>query len=253
MRTGESANESERVERFLGAYNTLDAHLQNLFSLRERDGATGHQSFRSLVDWLSRREPWWPHAETLRLSANLRNILVHETYAPQQYPCVPSWKLVEEIERVRDELLHPERALPRFERRVELLQGGDSLRRALQVMHERGFGVLPVYETKQFRGVFSETLLARWLAAQSASNCVDLDNARVREVLKFAAGSQKQSRRRVFQWMDAQSSVQEIAHQFHQNTWLETVLISKDGHDNQPLQGIVTRADVWRWEWDHHN
>ena len=32
-------NETTRVERFLGAYNALDAHLQSVFAAREREGA----------------------------------------------------------------------------------------------------------------------------------------------------------------------------------------------------------------------
>jgi predicted transcriptional regulator len=229
------------VERFLSAYNALDAWLQAEWA-RQR-GEEARQSFRSLVDWWAKSHPWWGDAEALRSHAALRNILVHETLAPREYPCVPSPATVEHIEAVREALLHPERAVPRFEKNVQVLGWGDLLHRALRVMHERGFGQLPVYEGARFRGVLSEGIVARWIAAQASSRQeIDVASVQVREVLEWAL--RNLSRRRAFLWADSGRSVQEIAFLFHENTYLEAVLVSRNGRDDEKLLGLVTRADI---------
>jgi CBS domain-containing protein len=269
--------ELERVERFLAAFNAIEGHLQVLFAQSapapRRDGRAGRaggpmhegesvlpepsesrQSFRSLLDWFAKRNAWWPHAEAMRAFIHLRNLLVHEKIAPWEYPCVPSEDSASRIESIRDGLLFPERALPRWKKGVVSLGQDDKLRHALRVMDESGFGVFPVYEGKHFRGVLSENSLARWLAGASTqadkSGSLNLDSVRVGDVLQSAQAHSRRSERERFAWADARTSTAEIAHLFHANTFLEAVLISAHGRDEEELEGIVTRADVLSWEGD---
>jgi predicted transcriptional regulator len=228
--------ELDSVERFLAAYNALDAYFQSTL------GTTSHQSFRSLVDLYAKRNAWWDDAETLRSFANLRNVLVHEHTEPYEYVCVPSPQTVERIEAIRDRLLHPETALPRFQRAVHTLDAHDTLSEALRLIHQQGYSQFPVYEGERFSGVLTENSITRWLAARMHSNTPDFGKIALAEVLRFSR------KRPNFQFVGREARIEEISFQFHQNTWLEVVLVTQHGHEHEKLLGIVTRGDIWRFE-----
>jgi hypothetical protein len=48
--------------------------------------------------------------------------------------------------------------------------------------------------------------------------------------------------------MAGNAPVEEIVFLFHENMYLEAVLITPHGHEHEPLSGIVTRGDAMRWE-----
>ncbi len=229
--------ELNSVERFLAAYNALDAFFQSTL------GTTSHQSFRSLVDAYARRHSWWGDAETLRSFINLRNLLVHEHTEPYAYLCVPSPATVERIEAIRDRLLHPETALPRFQRAVLTLNAQETLGQALRLIHQQGYSQFPVYDGARFCGVLTENSITRWLAAQMQEAAPpDLSKVVVSEVLRFSR------KRPNFQFVARDARIEEISFQFHQNTWLEVVLVTEHGHEREKLLGIVTRGDIWQFE-----
>ena len=226
----QTSPELDRIERFIAAYNSIDDFLQAQIG-------TG-QTFRSAVDWFAKRNGWWRDAETLRVFATLRNFLIHEKTRPYDYPCAPSQGAVEEIEAIRDHLLNPRRALPVFAREVVTLKPQTEVRHALQLIAEREHGRFPIYEGRQFRGLLTEAGLARWVAAQVAENR-DLDwSTPISEVLP------RETKRRNFRFVSPRELAEQIAWAFHENTFLEAVLISDNGQEDGNLRGIVTRRDV---------
>lgn len=227
------------IERFIAAYNALDAHLQSTLA----PSGSGHQSFRGLVDHFAKRNAWFRDAEALRTYAQVRNVLVHEKVEAYEYVCVPTPAVVERIEAIRDRLLHPQIAA-RFERPVEVLAPDAKVSTALRLIREKKFSQFPVYDENQFRGVLTENSITRWLAEQVYLHTptVHLENASVGEVLKFAPP------RPNFAFVTREAGMAEIAHLFHENTWLEVVLVTSRGGHNEPLRGILTRGDISRFE-----
>jgi predicted transcriptional regulator len=238
-----SPHELNLIERFIAAYNALDSFLQSTL------GAGSHQSFRSLVDAYAKRHSWWGDAEALRAFANLRNILVHERTTPYEYICAPSLATVERIETIRDRLLHPEKALPRFERHVQTLRPDEPLNRALKLIRQHSFSQFPVYDGARFCGVLTENSITRWLAVavQNNGQNLELDAVTVREVLRYGG------KRPNFQFVARDTNVEAITFVFHQNTWLEAVLVTEHGHQNERLLGIVTRGDIWKIEGENQS
>lgn len=243
--------ELDLIERFLTAYNAIDSHLQHWSN---RDSPS---SFRSLVDLYAKKNRAWKDAELLRTVAGLRNLLVHEKVDPYKYPCVPTAELVEDLEAARDRLLHPARA-DRFARKVVTVQANDSLARVLKMIHELKITHFPVYDgdpeysqpqaQRRFVGVLTENGITRWLAEQISHNesLIELRDEPVREVL--AREESAKGTRKNYEFAPRHARVEDLVQRFHDNTYLEAVLITHSGDDKEDLQGIVTRWDVLNLE-----
>ena len=219
-----------RIERFIAAYNAIDDHLQ---------GQLPHpQSFRGAVDFWASRHPWWRDAENLRLFATLRNFLIHEKTRPFDYPAAPSQSAVEEIEAIKARLTAPMTLGEKFRREVVILAPAEPLETALKIIAQRQISRFPIYDGSKFVGILTENGIARFLAQTIAQNRVFSPQIPIREVLP------RETKRPSFRFADAQTSVVEAAFWFHDDTFLETILL---GDNRQKPQGIVTRGDVAGW------
>lgn len=228
-----STEELARIERFIAAYNALDDFLQ-----RELETP---QTFRGAVDIFAKRHPYWRDAETLRVFAALRNFLVHEKTRPFDYPCVPGEAATREIEAIRDHLTHPTRIGERFAKMVLTLAPDAPLKNALEMIAKRGVSRFPIYEGQKFVGLLTENGIARHLADAVARGTVFDPQTPIQNVLP------RESRRRNFRFADPETGVLEAAFWFHEDTFLEAVLIVDNGNEKSPLRGIVTRGDVAGW------
>ena len=228
-----SPDELQRIERFIAAYNTIDDWIQRQLGTE--------QSFRSAVDLFAKRHPYWRDAETLRVFAALRNFLIHEKVRPFDYPAVPGEGAVREIEAIRERLIQPKIVGDEFAREVLTLSPDDALRDALQAMVKRGFRRFPIYQNQRCVGLLTERGIARYVAELTA-NGRDFDaNVPIKNVLE------RETKRANYRFAAPQLAVAQIAYWFHEDTFLETVLISSGGNDRGELIGIVTRGDVAGW------
>jgi predicted transcriptional regulator len=229
------------IERFIGAFNAIDAHLEKALRLSH------NQSFRSLVDLFAKRNKWWRDADWLRIYTDLRNIIVHDKIAAFEYPCVPTQATVERVERIRDSLIHPELLLPRFEKPVVTITLEESIADVLRIMHRQHYSHFPVYAKHQGKqscvGLLTENGISRWLAEWvcEEKSLIDLDKAHVAEVLNREEPRQK------FHFAPPHAPIREILHQFHDNPYLEAVLITPDGNPHQLPRGIITRGDMMEY------
>ena len=226
-------DELARIERFIAAYNTLDDWIQ-------RELGT-EQSFRSAVDLFAKRHPWWRDADTLRTFAALRNFLIHEKVRPFDYPAVPGEGAVREIEAIRDRLLQPKLVGEHFAREVLTLAPDDTLREALKLMHQRGFRRFPIYRNKRCAGLLTERGIARYLAE------LTYNGERFDADVPLVKVLPRETKRANYRFAAPHLSVMQIAFWFHEQTFLETVLIAEGGNDRGELRGIVTRGDVAGW------
>ena len=232
-----SPTDLDLIERFISAYNAIDFHLETALNTDERS------PFRGLVDLYAKRHRWWKDAEQLRVFASLRNVIIHDKVEPYQYVCVPTNDTVETIEAIRDRLVHPERADKKFMRPVLSLEAGDSLHYVLKLMHEKNFSHFPVYAGNQFSGVLTPNGITRYLAHHAAKEefPLNLKEIEVRYVL-----AREESRPNYF-FAPREEPVAKIAFAFHENTFLEAVLLTEHGGKREKLLGIATRADVLNW------
>ena len=228
-----SPEELQRIERFIAAYNTIDDWIQRQLNTE--------QSFRSAVDLFAKRHPYWHDAETLRVFASLRNFLIHEKVRPFDYPAVPGEGATREIENIRDRLIQPKLLGDEFAREVLTLAPDDALREALNEMVKRGFRRFPIYQNKRCMGLLTERGIARYVAELTANGKNFDANVPIKNVLE------RETKRKNYRFAAPHLAVAQIAYWFHEDTFLETVLISSGGNDRGELLGIVTRGDVAGW------
>ena len=228
-----SSEELARIERFIAAYNRIDDRLQ-----REMESPN---TFRSAVDNFARRYPFWRDAETLRTFAALRNFLIHEKLRPFDYPCVPSEAATREIERIGEDLTHPVTIGASFGREVWTLAPDAPLQSALEGIARRNVSRFPIYQGRDFVGLLTENGIARFLAQIVASGAGFDAQTPIREVLP------RETKRRNFRFADPKTSVAQAAFWFHEDTFLEAILIADGGQEKSPLRGILTRGDVAGW------
>lgn len=228
-----SSEELARIERFIAAYNQIDDYLQRQLE--------SPQTFRSAVDFFARRHPWWSDAETLRVFAALRNFLVHEKTRPFDYPCVPGEGATREIEAIRDRLTHPATVGEQFGREVLTLSPQSPLKVALELVSKRGVSRFPIYEANKFVGLLTENGIARFLAQTVASGAAFNPEVTIQSILP------RETKRRNFRFADSKTPISQAAFWFHDDTFLEAILITEGGHERAPLRGIVTRGDVAGW------
>lgn len=178
---------------------------------------------------------------TSRPHPALRNFLIHEKLRPFDYPCVPSEAATREIERIGEDLTHPAIIAEAFGREVLTLSPQSALKVALDLVEKRGISRFPIYQSKNFVGLLTENGIARFLSQIVASGAKFDAQTPIREVLP------RETKRRNFRFADGNASVAQVAFWFHEDTFLEAVLIADGGQEKSPLRGIVTRGDVAGW------
>ncbi|MEU8298936.1 CBS domain-containing protein [Micromonospora sp. NPDC048909] len=168
--------------RFLAAFNDIEKHIRAHLKADERIGFT--QLAREYAE--KKRLPN-QHKSALVAFASLRNAISHGTYYGGRPIAEPVEAIVQEIERLRQQLLEPPRALrvlPYSE--VCVVGPDDPIGTALDHIQTLGFSQLPVYDGDGYAGVLTTNAIARWLANQLTRNTGIAEEEPVSHVLRFA-------------------------------------------------------------------
>ncbi|MGV9766449.1 CBS domain-containing protein [Micromonospora tulbaghiae] len=168
--------------RFLAAFNDIEKHIRGILRASNGDGFA--QLAREYAD--KKRLPAH-HRSALLAFAALRNAISHERYYGGRPIAEPVEAVVQEIERLRRQLLEPPRALTALgSARVCVIQPDDAIGAALDHVRTLGYSQLPVYDGDSYVGVLTTNAIARWLADQLIRNTGIAEEEPVSHVLKFA-------------------------------------------------------------------
>lgn len=244
MNTGYTTpEERQRGERFLAAYHLIEQLL------RKMSGNGARESFRHLVDDMSKQSPVIRrYKDDLVEFGELRNAIVHERISPDYLIAVPLPETVEKIEEIARLLSDPPLVYPTFRREVAVFSPQDPLEKVFDVMHRKGFTQFPVYEDGIYRGLLTDGGIARWVAGLMAGG---VKKASVGEVLSGVTvgevlASEKNPRRARF--VSRRSTVYEVEEIFRESRrekWrVAAVLITENGDADEELLGIVTPSDL---------
>lgn len=85
--------------------------------------------------------------------AEIRNAMVHGKTETYRYDAIPTPAIAEQLKRCRERWINPARAIPTFQRPVEIISTDGTLARVLKTIDERNYSQFPVYEGQQFRGM----------------------------------------------------------------------------------------------------
>ena len=224
----------DRIERFIAAQNAIEHYLRQTLNEPNRT------SYTSMLYEYARRNPSWRDRESLRRFAQLRNVIVHEKTRAYEYLSIPVPFVVEQIEKIRDRLLNPERVYPQFKQDVITIQPSTPLSEVLKLISQHGYSQYPVYEGKKFRGLLTENGITRWLADHvvEAMTLVELADESAEAVLL------NEEARENYEFVARTELVDEVVSKFSHNIFLEAVLITHTGRKNQRLLGMITRWDI---------
>jgi predicted transcriptional regulator len=229
-------NARERVDRYLAAFNAIEAEL------RRRLGERRSVGFRELSRSFERSHRWWaPQHDLMDPIADLRNFLVHRHVEPNLYAAIPTLAVLELVESVRDKLLAPRTVFDAFRGDVVSVTPSTKLSEVLGTIAERSITHFPIRDGDRFVGLLTTNGIANWLAKVGLEIAlVDLD-VDVRSV--FEAEEENDD----VAFVPRSMPVEEAFDLFAGNAKLKALLITHGGErDHAPL-GIVTASDVAGW------
>ena len=201
----------ERADTFLAHFNRIEKWM------RERLNNPVNMGFSEMTRRLSRKEKGQiaQFEEDLLQMAQLRNAIVHE--------------------RIADDFVIAE---PKFAKRVTAFEITTSLETLLTIIAKKQYSQFPIYEKGVFKGLITVRGIGVWFAIESTKGEVHIANRTVRELL---ASNYKRSN---YQFVSIEATVFEVEQMFREQPRLEAVLISKSGHPNGELVGIVRPRDL---------
>jgi CBS domain. len=149
--------------RFLSAFNDIENHI------RAALGASEDVSFAHLMPrYASEKRMQHQHREALRAFTRLRNAISHEQYYDGHPIAEPIEDVVVQIERLRDLIESPPRALTNHPRRdVRIARPSEPISAVLSVVRKYRYSQLPVYKASgEYVALLTTNAIACWLANQ---------------------------------------------------------------------------------------
>lgn len=167
--------------------------------------------------------------------------MVHERIEPGKYFAYPTLETVTDILLVERQLTAPQRADQMFLRSVEWVLPTTSVLALLDLIHKNDFTQFPVYSRQwDFIGLVTSNGLSRWFASRPglSTPLVDLSGHLVDELLK-----REESRSNTL-FMARGVPVVDVVQAFRDNAFLEAVIFTHDGDQEQSPIGIATQWDI---------
>lgn len=228
----------ERADIFLSTFNRIEKELKRQL------GSPANMSFSEAVRRLSKRRDnliGGSENDLLQL-AQLRNAIVHDQVADDFVIAEPNEWAVERIKQIEENLLRPEKVLPRFEKKVTGFERDLPLVEIMKIITEKRYSQFPLYDSGKFMGLITLRTIGFYFAQASLSGSVSL-KGRVAEDLLLATG-----KRVNFKFVSADTKVSEVEKMFQTEGVLEAILITKDGNSDGNLLGIIRPRDIYTQE-----
>ncbi|AIT61192.1 CBS domain-containing protein [Corynebacterium doosanense] len=228
----------QRATEFLAAFNAIEQELRDRLRAKDSDG----------MSWLSRkageRRLLTPgDAGDLQEYSQLRNAISHGEYTDDLRPIAdPLPETVAHLQLIRNRLLDPPTALGVLgNQEVRTVSPGEDIREVLHIIAGTDISQLPVYEGRQYVGLLTTNVIARWVAADLGDNS-QLDARTVREVLEFAESSDFA----VFlpRTATARETIDALTHPDTQKRLPVVAILTEHGKDSQAPIRVVGNSDL---------
>ncbi len=226
----------QNSQRFLDAFNDIEAHLKNLINADE------YLSFKELVDKASHKNSIVRHQFfTLRMCSDLRNAIVHQRRYNGRPIAEPCNEVVIEIEEIRNRILSPP-SVEKFLCDVESKEASQSVVDTLLVMSEKSFSQVPIVDDGKIIGVMSTNTIARWLGNEIENDIFSLQETENRQVLKCTETTEN------YTFLSRKKTIADALKRFEnaarQGKDLDAIIISETGSPSEHPIGIITRSDI---------
>lgn len=157
----------------------------------------------------------------------------------------PSLRAVQEIEKVRDELLNPRTVLSVLNNSKPVVvhpdaRVGETLRR----MYQEEFSQVPVYDEKRYFGLLTTNTVARWIADQLERHGGVVEDVAVRKVLSFA--EKIENVLHCSRTLSVTETVRHFTSSVASGRPVTALILTNSGKRDETPLGIVLPADLAR-------
>lgn len=171
-----------RGSRFLAAFNEVEDHFRSVL------GPGTRVDFGQMArDYGERKHLPRRQLDALAAFAGLRNAISHGRYYDGRPIADPVGEIVEQIERLRDQLLSPPLAISILgSTEVRSVRPEDPISVALDFVRAYDYSQFPVYSADGYTALLTTNAVARWLANQLRLTGGLAESESVEHVLRFA-------------------------------------------------------------------
>jgi CBS domain-containing protein len=228
----------DRSAEFNALFNELEEHLRHALRIdRPWD-------FMNLVNEAVRRG--LVHravVSDLHDCKNLRNLLVHTARYPHEAYAEPSDWGLQRFREIVDQIVHPTRLLPTFQRALKVFRPEQALSEALRHMDEKDYSQVVVTIDGGRHALLTLEGVARWLAGTAKDGVAQVGRATVADALGFEPEGTCIFLPRAATVEEARKAF-EVARSARRRSRVYAAIITETGTDAEAPLGIVTAGDL---------
>jgi predicted transcriptional regulator len=222
----------------MSAFNDIEHHLRSAL------GAAQYVEFAEMVrdfgktNNLTRRQ-----IDTLFAFRSLRNAICHSHYYHGQPIAEPVMEVVRQIERLRDQIKRPPKAIDVLGKQdIGSVDLDEPIGTALEYIRDFNYSQLPVYRQHTYVGLLTTNAVARWLASQLTSNDGLAESESVSVVLEFA--EPHECALLVPSEITVTQAVHQLQHGGNAGAPVAALVITENGEASEPPLGLVVADDL---------
>lgn len=207
--------------------------------LKEICGDTYHSNFSELIRRARNLSPIAQRfGNDLREYAQLRNAIIH-TRRENFIIAEPHNDVVSELRRIRNQLYNPPKVSSINKGLAYTASPRTPIMELMEVFASKGFMRCPVLDGNRIICLVTAKTLARWIVSKPSN----FQNETLETIIPFA---DQVDYIIVSENTDIISVVGQFKNAIRKGTYLQAVLITKNGLANSPLTGILTPSDLPR-------
>ncbi len=225
------------LDDFIKDYNDIKSYLLKVSNLNY------DASLPKLIDATSNNPVISKNKNLLKGLHKLRNIIVHE--CSDRYPEIAKVTeySIKTINKIARHLLDPIKVTPLFQKKVYILQYGNSISEAVKIMHDRNFSQIPLYKEKEFEGLLTTNAIVRWLGSCILEEICDLKDTSINYVFENYTECKEN-----YVFIGKGSTLFEVIEKFREfenrGKRLDAIFITEKGNKKESLLGIITVWDL---------
>ncbi|WHX24836.1 CBS domain-containing protein [Virgibacillus halodenitrificans] len=223
-------------EKFLTAFNRIEKELRSMMINKKDLGFSKMVKILRNSNSLVKR-----YSEDLLEFAELRNAIVHNKVELTHAIAEPHDSIVDKIETIQEELAHPKKVIPLFNKKVHYFDEQDSLADMLHIIHEKGHTKFPVYANQTFMGLLTQKGITNWLAENNGEGSFSFNDILLKDVLPF---EEKDNVLFISASTSIYAAVELYKEYASKGKRLEALLITRNGSQEEKLAGIITTSDI---------
>ena len=227
-------HEREIVDRFLDAFNRIEAAMRTVLKSREPFGLLLQAMF-------DRNRIFNQEYSFLNDCRQLRNILVHRSFKDETYMALPGSAMVGYLEELADKFEDIPTVYTYCAKDVQSVQIHDTMYRVMNLIQETDYTQFPIYDDDKFVSLLTENVLTRWLAKHVVT-IHEMPFADLRHTVEQALTLQDTNAH--WQFVPRKMTIPEATALFAEKPVLEALIITERGKKKEKPIGIVTRTDA---------